>query len=180
MKQWLQQNKIGPYKHLLAENLGDAQAKADREMEEEDDKNSDMVSNVNMGTVAEGRGGVKSGTATLDEEPFNVLGKEYLVSGEVDFNGEFEEEGFVIDNATLTIKELKVENGDNYRVIQNPEVIKIVQDLINTNSKLQYELNDAIVGSNFDFSTLYEDAEMDEQIGIGYASITKPSDPNYR
>ena len=111
MKQWLQENRIGPYNGLLKENLGDAQAQADHEMEEEDDENGGMVNNVSMGTVAEAKGS-KTFLVDLEEEPFFILGKEYIISGEVDVEGSSDEEGFTIDHAAITIREIHEENGN--------------------------------------------------------------------
>lgn len=183
MKQWLQENRIGPYNGLLKENLGDAQAQADHEMEEEDDENGGMVNNVSMGTVAEARGS-KTFLVDLEEEPFFILGKEYIISGEVDVEGSSDEEGFTFDHAAITIKEIHEENGNEYTEVKDPVKIKMIQDLINTDKKLQYDLEDAVANKG-DFGDYEDDSdwsgsEVDEQIGIGYASITKPSDPNHR
>ena len=183
MKQWLQENRIGPYNGLLKENIGDAQAQADHEMEEEDDENGGMVNNVSMGTVAEARGS-KTFLVDLEEEPFFILGKEYIISGEVDVEGSSDEEGFTIDHAAITIREIHEENGNEYTEVKDPVKIKMIQDLINTDRKLQYNLGDAVENKG-DFGDYEDDSdwsgsEVDEQIGIGYASITKPSDPNRR
>ena len=187
MKQWLQNNKIGPYKNLLNEGLGDAQAQADHEMEEEDDERGDMVNNASMGTVAETTGR-KSFIADIEEVPFHILGKEYIVTGEVDVDGSLEAEGFVFDHAEIKIKELHVESGNEYTEVKDPVKIKTIEDLINTDKKLQYDLEDAVTDTT-DFGDLEGDSDYspedlnenpDEQIGVGYASITKPSDPNRR
>jgi len=187
MKQWLQNNRIGPYNAMLNEGLGDAQAKADYEMEEEDDENSGMVDNVSMGTVAEAVGR-KSFIVDIEEEPFFILGKEYLISGEVDVDGSLDADGFSFDHAEIKIKEAHVENGNEYTEVKDPVKIKMIEDLINTDKKLQYNLEDAVV-SKTDFGDLEGDSDYnpedldenpDEQIGVGYASITKPSDPNRR
>lgn len=187
MKQWLQNNKIGPYKNLLNEGLGDAQAQADHEMEEEDDERGDMVNNASMGTVAE-TAGRKSFIADIEEVPFHILGKEYIVTGEVDVDGSLEAEGFVFDHAEIKIKELHVESGNEYTEVKDPVKIKTIEDLINTDKKLQYDLEDAVTDTadfgdlegDSDYSPEDLDENPDEQIGVGYASITKPSDPNRR
>jgi len=234
MKQWLQENRVGPYKGLLKEDLGDPQARADHEdvnedkrnafiegfkannsleklekwvreeryhygndinaqellnkiyqlkMEEEDDENGGMVNNVSMGTVAEARGS-KTFVVDLEEEPFFILGKEYMVSGKVDVEISSDEEGFVIDHAAITITDIREEDDEQYTEIKDPVKIKMLQDLINTDKKLQHDLEDAVADKG-DFGDYEDDSdwsgsEVDEQMGVGYASITKPSDPNRR
>lgn len=185
MKQWLQNNRIGPYSGLLRENLGDAQEEADEEMQQQDDENSDMVDNVSMDTVAESRG-TRTFTVDLEEEPFFILGKEYIINGEVDVEGSSDEDGFTFDYANIKIKEIHEENGNEYTEVKDPVKIKMIEDLINTDKKLQYNLEDAVAGK-VDFSAPdygddsdWSGSEVDEQIGVGYATITKPSDPNRR
>ena len=84
MKEWLMENKSGMYSKINEINpalLGKGQEEADDEMEQQDDQNATMVNNVSMG-LEEGR--KKSTTIEIKEEPFFILGKEYIVDGTID------------------------------------------------------------------------------------------------
>ena len=196
MKQWLIENKSGMYSKINEINpalLGVGQEKADDEMHQQDDQNATMVNNVSMG-LEEGRG--FETTVEIEDQDFIILGKEYMVSGEADVEwhseaADVDDQGYTtstggdyIDNVTIKIKELFIENGDEYRQVQDPVAIKTIEDLLNTDPKLNRELGNVVV-DKIDFGD-YEDNEsdyepdMDEQIGVGYVMKTKsPEDKPY-
>jgi len=177
MKQWLIENKSGMYSKINEINpaaLGAPQAAADAKMQQQDDLNGDMVDNVSMDTMAEAR--ASHTTVTLEEEPFYILGKEYLVSGDVDVTVTSDFEETVIDDVEIKIKEIHVENGNEYVEVKDPVKVKMLEDLLNTDKELQFKLKDAVADKDFgdpaDDIDDYE-PEMDEQIGVGYVSKTR-------
>ena len=84
----------------------------------------------------------------------------------------------------LKITELHIEHGNEYRQIQDPVAIKTVEDLINTDPKLNFELKDLISKKDIDLSEPEEDTyepDVDEQIGVGYVSKTRtPEDKPFQ
>ena len=176
MKEWLMENKSGMYSKINEINpalLGAGQAAADAQMQQQDDQKGDMVDNVSMG-LEEVKG--KTTTVKIEEEPFFVLGKEYMINGDVEVETVPEESGHVFESVKIKITELHVENGDEYRQIQDPVAIKTVEDLINTDPKLNFELKDLISKKDIDLSEPEEDTyepDVDEQIGVGYVSKTR-------
>jgi len=214
LKQWLIENKAGVYsrtslnealdpeKAFADDNtnrddlqevdpaaLGLGQAVADREMQKQDDLNSDMVDNASMGVVAEGDKG--SIEVKVEDWEVTILGKDHIIDAEVDVDYHEEGDEYVdhmvvspggvfIDSAVARITKLGVEEGDTYRDVTDPAYIKQIEDLINKDPKLNRKLEDAASDSadfqNFDPSDSYnEPDDMDET--VGYAMITKPSDP---
>lgn len=185
MKQWLMENKSGMFSKTLNEinpaALGAPQAAADAEMQQQDDENGDIVDNASMGVVAEGNS--KSTTVNIEEWEVTILGKDHIIDAEVDvdFHGEeadYEDNmmtspgGVYIDSAFATITKLGVEDGDAYRDVNDPAYIKQIEDLINKDPKLNRKLEDE-VGRSSDFEAAISET-------VGYAMITKPSDPNRR
>lgn len=185
-KKFLFENSLGAYskaekiQEVDPATLGMDQAEADTQMQMQDDQNGDMVDNASMGTVAE----AENTTIQIQEEPFFILGKEYIVSGEVEIDYEYEKPdyedqqmisagGYVVTDAKITISELFVEEGDSYRPVQDPKAIKQIQDLINTDPKLKRNLED--ISTNKVADSLEEEDVKGEQIGIGYAmKVKKP------
>jgi hypothetical protein len=194
-KKWLFENKQGAYKKasLLREfdsvdgfsdgttNRDDmneiSQAMADAEMEREDDLRGDMVDNVSMGVVAE----KKSGGVDVEVKGWevNILGKDHIIDADVTVYFHYEDAdyvdhmeinpgGFYVDDAFAVITKLGIEDGDNYREVNDPEYIAQIQNLINKDPKLNRRLEDE-ASDNIDWG------RMDET--VGYAMITKPSDP---
>jgi hypothetical protein len=182
------------------ENRGDmseiTQAVADAEMEREDDLRGDMVDNVSMGVVAEEKSEYTD--VKIEEWTVTILGKTYLIDANVDVDFHYEESdyidhmvtsegGFVVDDATATITKLGVMEGDNIREITDPAAIKQIQDLINTDPKLKRALEDEaaetidwweVGGREGEYEDDRYEQDMDET--VGYAMITKPSDPAER
>jgi len=201
LKQWLYENKQGAYEkaarlnELYSEDgysdevvnrddmneinpaaLGVGQARADAEMQKQDDLNGDMVDNVSMGVVAEGESNTD---VEIEEWEVNILGKDYIIDADVsvDFHYEgadYEDHmeinpgGYYVDNAIAVITRLGIEDGDNYRYITDPTYIKQIQELINKDPKLNRKLEDTAANS-IDWS------RMDET--VGYVMKMKPSDP---
>lgn len=217
LKKWLIENKAGVYsrtslnealdpekafaddttnrdnlQEIDPATLGIGQAVADREMEKQDDLNSDMVDNVSMGVVAEGNKG--SMEVKIEDWEVTILGKDHIIDAEVDIDYHEEGDEYVdhmivspggvfIDNAVARITKLGVEEGDTYRDVNDPVYIKQIENLINKDPKLNRKLEDAASDSadfqNFDPSDSYnEPDDIDET--VGYAMITKPSDPAER
>lgn len=218
-KQWLMENRAGAYskvslnealdpnKAFADDNtnrgdlqeidpaaLGVGQAVADREMQKQDDLNSDWVDNASMGVVAEA--GEKSTTVNIKDWEVNILGKDHIIDAEVDVDFHSEDDEYVdhmivspggiyIDNAVAKITKLGVENGDEYRDVNDPAYIKQIEELINKDPKLNRKLEDEAADSP-DFQNVmnddgydsgYEPDEMDET--VGWAMITKPADPGH-
>ena len=167
--------------------LGAPQAAADARMQQQDDENGDMVDNVSMGTVAEATS--KHTTVALEEEPFFILGREYLVSGEVDVTVVSDYGETVIDDAQIEVKEMHAENGNEYVEVKDPVKLKMLEDLLNSDKELQFKLKDAVANKGFgDASDDYEDytGEEDleetpnEQIGVGYVSKVKSPEAKFK
>lgn len=191
MKQWLQENKIGPYSKTLLNEMNPAamgvgQAEADAEMQKKDDENGDWVDNASMGVVAEYK--TESGIVDMKDYEITILGKDYImdVEADVDYHMEspdYEDHyqissgGIVLDKATATIKKLAVGEGDDYRDINDPAAIKQIQDLLNTDKKLNRQFEDDVA----DTSDFYElgagDNSVDEAGVVGYVMKTKEADP---
>jgi hypothetical protein len=205
LKQWLIENKSGMYtKTSLKEGLdagnafaddsenredleevnptalGVGQAVADREMQKQDDENSDWVDNASMDVVAEV--GEHSTEVKIEEWEVSILGKDYIIDADVDVDFHYEADdyedhmvtspgGYYVDNAIATITKLGVEEGDSYRDVNDPVYIKQIQDLINKDPKLNRKLEDE-VADRVDWSN------MDET--VGYVMKTTPSDPAER
>lgn len=136
----------------------------------------DMEETVSMGVVAEGEGNTD---VQIEEWEVNILGKDYIIDADVsvDFHYEgadYEDHmeinpgGYYVDNATAVITKLGVEDGDNYRYINDPSYIKQIQELINKDPKLNRKLEDTAANS-IDWSRMNET--------VGYVMKTKPSDP---
>lgn len=205
LKQWLIENKSGMYSKVSLNEaldpekafgddntnrddlqeidpatLGVGQAVADREMQKQDDLNSDWVDNASMGVVAEA--GEKSATVNIKDWEVNILGKDHIIDAEVDIDYHEEGDEYVdhmivspggtyIDNAVAKITRLGVENGDEYRDVNDPAYIKQIEELLNKDPKLNRKLEDEAADSS-DFQNV-----MDET--VGWATITKPSDPGH-
>ena len=213
LKQWLFENKMGAYEKASrlkefdvddafadgSENRGDmneinpaalgvGQAKADAEMEKQDDLNSDMVDNASMGVVAEGQN--KSADVEIKDWEVTILGKDHIIDADVTVYYHEESDEYLddriisyggphVDDAFAIITKLGVEDGDAYREVSDPEYIRKIQDLINKDPKLSRELEDTASdaidwGSVGDIDT-YEGPDMEET--VGYVMKTKPSDP---
>lgn len=194
MKQWLQENKIGPYGKVSLNEmnpaaLGMGQKEADEEMLAKDSQEGDWVDNASMDVVAEIR--TRSAIVDIEEWEINILGKDHMIDAEVDVDYYLEDAdyldgrmissgGVVIDGATAKIVKLEVEDGEEYREVNDPSYIKQIQDLINKDPKLNRELEDEVayraddLGAEDDYEDEYE-PEIDET--VGYVMKTKESDP---
>lgn len=206
-KKWLFENKQGAYSKASlnedimdpaafddgVENRGDmdeiTQAAADRQMQKQDDLNSDMVNNVSMGVVAEGSKGEMD--VNIEEWPVTILGQTYLIDAKVDVEYHYESSdyedhrmisqgGYQIDSAWATITRLSVKEGDDYRDINDKRSIKQIEDLINMDPKynraLEKEAGDTIDWSSTadpDDIDTYSPEDLEET--VGYAMITKPA-----
>lgn len=202
LKQWLIENKSGMYskvslnESLDAEKafadgnenredleeinpaaLGVGQAVADREMQKQDDENSDWVDNASMGVVAEAKEHYTE--VKIEEWEVNILGKDHIIDADVDVDFHYEADdyedhmitspgGYFVDNATATITRLGVEDGDSYRDVNDPAYIKQIQDLINKDPKLNRKLES-------EAADMIDWSKMDET--VGYVMKTRPSDP---
>jgi len=185
----------GDLKEMNPAALGLGQAEADIEMQKQDDENGDWVDNASMDVVAEA--GEKTTAVEIKDWEVNILGKDHIVDAEVDVDYHREDEEYVdhmlvnpggiyIDSAVAKITKLGVENGDEYRDVNDPTYIKQIQDLLNKDPKLNRRLEDEAADSP-DFQGImdddgydsgYEPDDIDET--VGYAMITKPSDPAER
>jgi len=173
--------------------LGAGQAAADAQMQKQDDLRGDMVDNASMGVIAEANS--QNIDAKIEEWPISILGKNYYIDADIDVDFHYEssdyedhmitsEGGFVIDNVMATITGLAVEESGNIRDITDPAAIKQIENLINNDPKLNRDLEKE-AGDSIDWWEVggsegedrYE-PEIDET--VGYAMITKPSDPAER
>ena len=135
-----------------------------------------MVNNVSMGLEERGMNQTRNITIDIKEEPFYVLGKEYMIDGEIEAQVSPDEAGYSIEDASIKITELHIEHGNEYRQIQDPVTIRTVEDLLNQDPKLNMNLKDVVVDKGVEFDEPEEDMyepDMDEQIGVGYVSKTK-------
>lgn len=191
MKQWLQENKMGPYSKTLLNEinpaaLGVGQEEADEEMQQQDAMRGTEVDNVSMGVVAEYK--TQSGTINMNDYEITILGKDYMMDVEVDVEYHMEEPGYedpyqissggiVLDNATAEIKKLAVGEEDEYREINDPAAIKQIEDLLNTDKRIKKQFEDDVA----DTSDFYElgagDDYIDEAGIVGYVMKTKEADP---
>lgn len=168
--------------------LGVGQAEADAEMEKRDDLNSDMVDNASMGVVAEASN--QSTEVEIKGWEVNILGKDHIIDADVTVDFHYEEDdyvdhmvvspgGYFVDGATAVITGLGVEEGDTYRDVNDPVYAKQIQDLINTdprlNRMLEDEASNAIEWDSMGEEDRYEGPDMEET--VGYVMKTKPSDP---
>jgi len=204
LKQWLYENKQGAYGKAARLNefysedgysdevvnrddmneinpaaLGVGQARADAEMQKQDDLNGDMVDNVSMGVVAENK---SSTYVKIEEWEVDILGKDYIISADVSVDFHYEEDdyfddmltttgGYFVDNASAIITKLEVFEGGGYRNITDPVLIKQIQDLINNDSELNRQLEDA-AANYIDWDTVddidyYEGPDMEENVSMG-------------
>lgn len=191
MKQWLQENKMGPYSKTLLNEinpaaLGVGQEEADEEMQQQDAMRGTEVDNVSMGVVAEYK--TQSGTINMNDYEITILGKDYMMNVEVDVEYHMEEPGYedpyqissggiVLDNATAEIKKLAVGEEDEYREINDPAAIKQIEALLNTDKRIKKQFEDDVA----DTSDFYElgagDDYIDEAGIVGYVMKTKEADP---
>lgn len=191
MKQWLQENKMGPYSKTLLNEinpaaLGVGQEEADEEMQQQDAMRGTEVDNVSMGVVAEYK--TQSGTINMNDYEITILGKDYMMDVEVDVEYHMEEPGYedpyqissggiVLDNATAEIKKLAVGEEDEYREINDPAAIKQIEALLNTDKRIKKQFEDDVA----DTSDFYElgagDDYIDEAGIVGYVMKTKEADP---
>ena len=185
--------------------LGVGQAEADAEMQKQDDLNSDMVDNVSMDVMAEAS--TQTTDITVPEIEMTILGKDYLMDVEVEAEFHVEpgtagsyhtgydpepadEAGVFFDGAKLEkITSLQVfdEEQDTFREITDPTAIKQIEGLIKADPKYSRQLSDT-VGDSYEFEQFAQnysggdedsyEPDMDET--VGYAMITKPSDPAER
>ena len=157
MKQWLMENKSGMFSKTLNEinpaALGAPQAAADAEMQKQDDENGDMVDNVSMGVAAEAY------FMGLEPDP-----EKYKI--QTDKNGSIvnatNEDGETFQVGSL----VKDPNGRDAKILG----FKGTQGKVKAITSDDGGLNMA----EFDINGL----TLDEI--VGYAMITKPSDPNRR
>lgn len=128
------------------------------------------------------------GNESIPDFEFVFNGEDYLAKLEVnwsaDYDAENHEMGFV--DMDITIHELAKAVGDEYIDVTDENEKAAVKKELETDPKLQKELSNYV-----DFSSgepMYDEPEPwnidekdqhDEQIGVGYAMITKPSDPKY-
>lgn len=168
------------FKEFLIENRVGMYAKA-RPITEEIEVNTEVTS-VHEQPVEEGSSEVNTTTVDVRDHDMIILGKEYIINGtaEVEFTEEeadYEDHmminpgGYVVEKATIAISDLAVEDGDSYRSINDPKYIKQIQDLINTDPKLQNRFEKFCAEYLVDWSSL------GEQIGVGYVSKVKDADP---
>ncbi len=123
----------------------------------------------------------------IDEQEFEVNGTQYLVNYVIyyDYYFDYENEQYIFD-MEAKVKSLYKGVGDEYVETTNPMDIKIATEYVNTKDNLfkQEEYIDVPEpgpdpGDNMDDDSWMTEKKTDEQIGVGYAMITKPSDPKY-
>lgn len=175
MKQWLQENKTGPFRKVSLNEmnpaaLGMGQEKADGKMLAKDSqKGGDWIDNASMDVMAEASS--KSAVVDIDEWEVSILGKDHMIDAEVDTYYSLEGAdyldgrmidagGVVIEKAVAKITSLQVEDGDSYRVVNDPVYIKQIEDLINKDPKLNRSLEDEVASRAEDLGA--EDGEGDE------------------
>jgi len=142
------------------------------------------------------RNGTRKSSLELKEFQPIILGKEYIMDLEVDFEYHTEEADYVdhmmtspgglyVDDVKVTaVKNLAVdEGGDDYRDINDPAAINQIKDLLNTDPKLKKRVEREVVESEelekFDAESDYEDDryEPDMEETVGYVMKTKKADP---
>lgn len=190
LKQWLIESKAGMYSKTdipedfdvtgdETENRGDLQelnpaalgvqqAVADRQMQKQDDQNSDWVDNASMDVVAEAKIG---GYAEVHDEELEIDGIPVIVTCDVDY--ELDKESHSISDYRIKITDLGMdkENAGEYVTISDPKVIAQVENRLNTDEALAQPILDQIDVTS---ATRFE-SDIPET--VGYVMKTKPSDP---
>jgi hypothetical protein len=175
--------------------LGMGQEEADDEMLARGGQKGDWVDNASMDVMAERRGTRVNSLELKEFQPI-ILGKEYIMDLEVDFEYHTEEADYVdhmmtspgglyVDDVKVTaVKNLAVdEGGDDYRDINDPAAINQIKDLLNTDPKLKKQVEREVAESDalekFDADSDYDDDryERDMEETVGYVMKTKKADP---
>lgn len=160
MKQWLMESKSGMYSKTLNEvdpaALGAPQAAADAAMQQQDDENGDMVDNASMDVAAEAYGMEDMPDAERNKIQTDKNGN--IINATNDDGETFAVGSLVKDN-----------NGKDTKILGFKQNQGKVKAITSDNGGLNV--------SEWDINGLTLD-EVDET--VGYAMITKPSDPNRR
>lgn len=123
----------------------------------------------------------------VEEQEFEVNGTQYLANYIIyyDYTYDYEYGQFDFD-MEAKLESLYKGVGDEYVKTSDPNDIKIATEYINSQSNLDKQSRDIEVedpgpdpGDNMDDDSWMTEKKTDEQIGVGYAMITKPSDPKY-
>lgn len=190
LKGWLIENKAGVYsktdipedfdvtgdetenrgdlQELNPTALGAQQAVADRQMQEQDDQNSDWVDNASMDTVAEAKIG---NYVEVKDEELEIDGIPTIVSCDVDY--ELDKESQSISDYKIKVTELGMDKEDvgEYIPVSDPKAIAQVENRLNTDEALAKSILDRIDTTS---ATRFE-SDIPET--VGYVMKTKPSDP---
>jgi len=150
---------------------------------------SKMFHSANEG-ISEARG--RHGEVKVPEWEIQILGKYHMIDADVDYEYDVDQPDYVDDRmvdpggayitgATAKITKLEVEDGDEYREVNDPAYIKQIEDLLNTDPKLNRELEKQAqfwaeddLGEDDGYVDNY-DGYQNEQMGVGYVMKTKPS-----
>lgn len=116
---------------------------------------------------------------SMSEYEFDINGEEYLISMDVNWRGMWRTDDGELDDLTyqVEIRDLAKAAGDEYVPVTDEQEKAMVKKELETNPELEKQIFDSL-----DLSAgerIFEKDETDEQIGVGYAMITKPSDPKY-
>jgi len=130
------------------------------------------------------------GSQSMSQADFFLDGVEYMANLYLNWTGMYHSEDGEFDLESIKydveVTELAKDNGTEYVPITNPEEIKAFAKKLETDPNAREQILDYIDFSKaeetYDDSPpawLDEKNTKNEQIGVGYASITKPSDPKY-
>lgn len=214
MKQWLTENKVGPYSktQLNESHEGNDQwldrfhdllhgLKIDQWMKKQimDIPSHDIISMYDETTpemalkdlIPKMFHSARESKETLQEDSevgnsqsmseyeFDINGEEYLISMDVNWRGIWRTDDGELDDISyqVDIRDLAKVVGDEYVPVTDEQEKAMVKKELETNPELEKQIFDSL-----DLSAgerIFEKDETDEQIGVGYAMITKPSDPKY-
>jgi len=220
MKQWLTENKVGPYSKtkINESHEGNDQwldrfhdalqgLKADQWIKKQimDIPSHDLISlygdttpeNALKDVVKKMFHSAKEGKQVtednklpyeheVEEDEFELNGTQYLANYVIhyDYSYDYKYQQFDFD-MEAKLKSLYKGVGNEYVQTNDPNDIKIATEYINSKPNLGKQSRDIEVGepgedeTNMDDDSWMTEENPKEQIGVGYASITKPSDPKY-
>lgn len=121
----------------------------------------------------------------VSEFEFSMGDDDYIADLYVNWTGDYTQDGdFDVKSVDIEIIDLAKGVGDTYVAVTDENEKATVKKALESDPQLEKELSNYVDWSGGE--PMYDEPERDldeestdEQIGVGYASITKPSDPKY-
>lgn len=225
MKQWLTENRVGPYAKTKLNESHEGNdkwldrfydlllsLKIDQWMKKQimDIPSDDIISMYDEMTpemalkdlipkmshsaregkqpIAEYTESEVGGSEKISEFEFSVGGNDYIADFYVNWSGvwsgDFEDMDFEVKNIDIEIINLAKGVNDTYVPVTDEAEKVVVKKALESDPELEDQLSDYIDWSRGE--PYYDEPERDldeetkdEQIGVGYVSLTKHSDPKY-